>query len=96
MFLVHGDLQLRGSPECWQLDVQIAVFNFGREFIQWARRWAADVVAQDVEVTIVARADVMLNIGMPVNAATKVGTDVRKDSHFPLIFSHNIQTIYKP
>src|SRR3990172_6901208 len=58
-----------------------------------ARRWAADVVAQDVEVTIVARADVMLNIGMPVNAATKVGTDVRKDSHFPLIFSHNIQTV---
>ena len=35
----------------------------------------------------------MLNIGMPVDAATKVGTDIGKDSHFPLILSHNIQTV---
>ena len=59
------------------------------KFIQGARRWAADIPAENVVMSVVARADVMLNFRMPGGMARQMCADVGKDAHLGIILAEH-------
>src|SRR3990172_8595135 len=63
--------------------------NCSRSAIQRARRRAADVIAYDVEMSIMAGTDVMLNVRMPADPTGEMSANVREYANIFLGLAQN-------
>lgn len=59
---------------------QISIFHFPYEVIQGTRKRPADNNTQEIELSIMTGADVMLLVGMPGHAATEAGINAGEDA----------------
>src|SRR3989337_2155696 len=84
------------SLEWRQQDKQVTVLDFGDEFIQRARRRAADVIAYDVEMSIMAGTDVMLNVRMPADPTGEMSANVREYANIFLGLAQNKYAVIQP
>ena|SRR3990170_5163254 len=65
------------------------IFHSGLILIQWPWWWTFGDFAVDIEVPIVARADVFLEVEMPGDPAAQVGADIRENLDLALVFAQN-------
>jgi hypothetical protein len=95
VFLAHADQApfLTGSFIRRVEDVQIVRFDLGREFIQRARRRAAEHCANEIKVAIMTGADIMLQIRVPGDATTQVSADIGKHPHLACVLADDEYTI---
>src|SRR5512143_2557890 len=82
-----------GALEWRQLDIQLPRLNSGLELVKRPRRRTADVLPQDVEVPVVARADIVLQVGVPVHVAGEVRADVREHAHRRIVLADDKDSI---
>jgi len=73
---IHLKLLSNLSFERRKDNKQISIFDFCDKFIQRPRRRAADHIAQHIKMAIVTWTDVVLDVGMPVHAASQVSANV--------------------
>jgi len=90
MTFIHVNLPLPLPLEWWKGDYEIAIINFSDEFIQRTRRRTAYHIANNIKMTVMAGADVMFLIGMPDNAAAKMGANVGENPRLALVLSEDI------